>query len=387
MQPYSYLPSMDNRQYFLALAVMISIFFSSCKKDSNLPQDQPLPAVYDGSNFDANTRFEAGILGRLRAITDTLKKGRVSTNRISFQSLTALFSDGNPGLSSLSTVYYRDRISGAGGWLADAASASGNLYTPKAPSSDDKGGVYGGYLFDKYGLEPEQLIEKGMFGSVLFHRANLLLRDSLSMATSDRVIAITGSNPGFPNTSNPAKSNRPDAFFAVYIARRDKNDGSGFYTELKKNYTKLQAALSRNPVAESDLRNAREAILLNLEMVNAATIINYCHTTISLMSKTNPSDSDKANALHALSEAIGFLHGYRLLNPGFTRISTEQIDQNLERMNAPVNGQPACYLFVTTPETQLPKLAGVIADLKAIYGFTNQQIEDFRKNWISEQGR
>jgi hypothetical protein len=138
---------------------------------------------------------------------------------------------------------------------------------------------------------------------------------------------------------------------------------------------------------KNEASEASDAILLNLEKVNAATIINYCHLVVSLLSKTNPTESDKANALHALSEAIGFLHGYRLLNPGFSRITTEQIDRNLERMNAPVQGQAACYRFVTQPETELVKLQQVISELKSIYGFSDQQIEDFRKNWITEQGR
>ena len=59
----------------------------------------------------------------------------------------------------------------------------------------------------------------------------------------------------------------------------------------------------------------------------------------------------------------------------------------LTLLNAPVGGTPQSYLFVTDALNQLPKLQQVIAKLKNLYGFSDQEIEDFKKNWVKEQGR
>jgi hypothetical protein len=365
----------------------LNLSFFSCKKDDDQKPELQIPGTYDATNFEANTPTQAGVLARLKVLVDSVKKGRNNANQLNYNTLLDLFNAGNPSLSSLNSNYYKEKLTGTEGWLKAAADASKGTYTPAAPDDTDEGGTFGGYLFDENGLEPEQIIEKGMFGAVLFNHANQLLKENLTAQKVDQVIAITGSNPTFPNTNTASKTAKPDGFFATYIARRDKNDGAGFYSILKSNYIKLQAALKAEDDFTKEANEAKAAILSTLEMTNAATIINYCHSVRTTMSKTSPTDSEKGSALHALSEAIGFLHGYRMLDAGFTKITIAQIDQNLELMNAPYNGTPTCYKFVTVPETQLDRLLQVINNLKSIYGFSDQQIEDFRKNWITEQGR
>ena len=174
---------------------------------------------------------------------------------------------------------------------------------------------------------------------------------------------------------------------AVYAARRDKNDGNGFYTQLKNNFIRLQAVAKAGADYKKEQDEAVADIKLTWEKVNAATVINYCHAVIANMSKTNPAEADKANSLHAYGECVGFIHGWRTIPQTQKKITDAQIDEILTLLNAPATGPPTSYLFITDPVNQLPKLTQVINKLKTVYGFTDAQIEDFRKNWLNEQAR
>ena len=370
------------------LIILVSVFLiCSCKKEDKTDPTPALvlPGHYDTTAFSTNTFREKAILAQFKTLVDSIKKGRSLGQVVSRTGLNLLFEQGNPSLFSLNTAEMRESLSGDAGWFARVASASGNSYTPGTPTGT--GGVFGGYLFDQNGLEPEQLIEKGQFGSVLFHQACLLMESQKTPATADQVLAIMGSNPTFPNTTTVSKTARPDAWFATYLARRDKNDGQGFYDQMKRHLIRYQAACKAGEAYAADRNAASSDIRMTWEKANGATIINYCHSVISTMSKTSTTDFDKAGALHALGECIGFSTGFLAVPSRFRIITDSQLLQILDLLRAPKGQTPTCYLFVTRPVDELGRLSQVISLLKSTYGFTDTQIEDFRKNWIQEQGR
>ena len=45
------------------------------------------------------------------------------------------------------------------------------------------------------------------------------------------------------------------------------------------------------------------------------------------------------------------------------------------------------FKYVTEPVASITKLQTVFAKIQAVYGFTAAEMEDFKKNWIAEQGR
>lgn len=367
--------------FFLAGLVLCTGCIDN-EDDDKIPS-LSIPTTYDSSAFNANSGTQRAVLGQLKAVVDEVKKGRTK-NELLASTLRSLYNAGNPNLPAVGTSYYHSWLINE--WFTEIAKASGGDYTPGIPTGE--GGVYGtgtsAYLFDENGLEIEQLIEKGMFGSVIYKHVDDLLKGTVSSATADQVLAVIGGNPTFPNTTS-AKSPRPDGFVSGYVARRDKNDGKGFYSQLKSHLLKLQAA---EKAGSNYLRERQEAIAgirITLEKANAATIINYCHSVTSLMSNTNPTDNQKASALHALGESIGFAHGYKTI--ANKKITDAQIDEILVLLNAPANGTPTCYKFVTEPETELVKLQTVISKLKGIYEFSDQDINDFKTNWITSQNR
>lgn len=373
----------------LAIAISLSTVFAasllltSCGKDEKAPLE--IPANYNGAAYQANTTTQYAVRGQLDAFIAEAKKGRTAGIIVDATTLRQLYTAGNPSLKSITTTYFDGKLDGGTGWIEELANASGLGYTPGAPAG--QGGTFGGYLFDENGLELEQLLDKGLFGAALYHHAVTLMQGDITPATVDQLVAIFGAHPDFPNTPTAAKAANPDKYLANYGARRDKNDGQGLYSQMKNAFIKLQAAVN----AGADYNDKRDEALASLrenwEKINFATVINYCHSVISTMSGTNPTDAQKAGALHAYSECVGFVHGWRTLPQSHRTITDAEIDEVLVMLNAPYNGTPTSYKFATDPLTELPKLTQLINKLKTIYGFTDQEIEDFKKNWVAEQGR
>jgi hypothetical protein len=367
----------------LLFSVSMLAVLASCKKDDERPS-LVIPDTYDGSAFTTNAVTELRVRTQLANITAEAQKGRVNGTVLEYTTLSSLLNVGTPSLKQVGTTYYMTKMDGPEGWLDEMAKASGGTYTPGTPTG--QGGTFGGYLFDENGLEIEQVMEKGMFGAVLLNHAVSLLNGPIDASTADKVLAIFGSNPSFPNSSNGSKHEFPDVQAAVYAARRtDENNPNGLYFQLKKAFIKLQAAGKAGAEYSKEQQEAAKEIILLWEKVNAATIINYSLSSISLLSNSSPTDAQKASALHAICEGIGFAHGFKTV--ASKKITDAQIDQILTWLNAPSNGSPAVYRFATDAVTELPKLQNIINLLADIYGFSSAEIETFRNNYINLQGR
>ncbi|MDX2135605.1 MAG: hypothetical protein SFV52_12480 [Saprospiraceae bacterium] len=374
---------MKTARLTLYALLFASLAWTACNDDD---EREPLniPSAYDGANFNANTATEAGVRQSLTNLVNEAKKGRTAGVQVPFANLNQLYNQaGNPTLVSITTPYYAGRLNGASGFLQELANASGTAYVPGPPTG--QGGVFADYLFDENGLEMEQMIEKGLFAAMLYKHFNELTHSTITDATVDRMLSIFGAHPDFPNSYQASKHANPDVFSANYAARRDKNDGNGFYTRIRDQFIKLQAAVRAGSDYNRERDEAIEEIRSLLEKSSAATVINYCYATISRLSATNPTDADKGAALHAYGEAVGFMHGWRTAE--HKTITDAQIDEVLILLNAPYNGTPTSYTFVTDPVNQLPKLTEVINRLADIYDFSATELEDFKQNWVTVQNR
>lgn len=377
----------DNRYFVLIAFFVLGLTCFSCDNgDDPIRPDLQVPSTYDGSNFSTSTVTEEAVFSQLSSLTAEMQRGRQGQT-VTLETLENLYGAGNPSVEDITTTYYADRITGTDGWLDELARASGGSeYMPGEPVA--QGGTLGGYLFDENGLELEQVVEKGLFGAALYNHATTLFSPQMTDEEVDQVLAIFGATPAFSNSgSSNVASDVQDRYMAKYAARRDKNDGNGLYSQMKAAFLKLQAATNAGTEYQTEKEEAISEVKLLWEKANAATIINYCHSAISKLSATNPSPDDMGSALHSYSEAVGFLHGWRTVPQADKRISDAQIDQLLVLLNAPQNAVPTSYKFATDPVNELPKITQVIDQLKSLYEFSTQDIEDFKKNWVSEQGR
>ncbi len=376
----------NTKIFFPAVLITVLFLVSACKKNDERPALQ-VAAAYNDSNYATQASTQINVVTQLINITNEVKKGRVNGVVINKTTLDNLFNAGNPSLSSLIMPYYKSKLEGTNNWFDEIAKASGGTYTP-SNNIQGQGGTFGGYLFDENGAEMEQMIEKGMFGAVLYKHATELLSGNITEETPHKLVAIFGGTPAFSNSgSNNITADKRDLAMANYASRRDKNDGKGFYTQFKNQILKLQSAIKAGNDYNQERNEAIAEIKLIWEKVNKATIINYCFAVMSTMSKTTTTDAEKASALHAYNECVGFLHGWRTIAQDQKRITDAQIDEILVLLNAPYNVVPTSYKFITDPANELPKLQQIINKLQQIYGFTTQDLEDFKKNWVAEQNR
>lgn len=375
---------MKNTMKRIVVFASLALFMISCSEESPVEQLPPLtvPQTYDTAGFAAASKQPLLWRASLVNLTNEIKKGRTKGTKLDLAQLNLLFNEN--GFAATSTSYYRTILET---YMQEIVYASGTEYDPfKTPEQNGQGGVLGAYLFDEKGIEPEQLIEKGLFGAALYHYAvTQYLTGTITKEKLHQALVLFGADPSFPNTNTAANTQKPDIHGALYAARRDNNDGNGFYRSIQKNFRIAQAALAAGTKYSADLQNAIKAIRENWEKALLATVVNYSYATVDGLKKTNPTPAEIGAALHAYSEGVGFIHGLKTIPNKI--ITDAQIDEILTLMLAKDPQNVTSYLFVTEPATYLKNFDDIRNKIKTIYGFSDADMEAFKKNWISEQKR
>lgn len=361
------------------------LFLGSCKKEEKKKELQ-IPADYSSVDYENNTLSESGIRRQFSLLTAYMKRAESVSYKLDNDSLLYFYSQsGSPTLSAITASYYDNLIRNS--WFPVLVSSSGNNYDPAWGDTATRGGVYGNRLLDKRAKETLQEIDKGLYAAALYNYILKIAEQPLTVASVDRMIAICGAHKSFPNTNTISKTSNPDEFIALYAARRDKNDGTGIYTQIKRAFIKLKAAVE----AGSDYNAERDAALADLksgiEKAIMATVANYCYSATTKLSSTNPPATTISGGLHDLGECVGFIHGFKAIPAVHRRISDTQIDEMLALLNSPAGADSEMYKFVTDGANQLGKISQLLNKIKSVYGFSTAEMEDFKQNWISIQGR
>lgn len=373
------------RNYKLIIHCLLSgvlLSLSGCEKKDTLP-DLTLSDTYDGSKFSSYAAQEIAIVNNLNELIAVARSGN-GGEEVNVRDIALAFSINSPSVKSATTPYFTSLLEGTGGLFDRLSKASAQTYTPSG-SSGGTGGVYGGYVFDANGLEPAELIGKGLLGAALYRYAlNLYIQNPNinNPATADRLLATYGANPDFPNSPNAP---RPDKAVAAYVAQYDKNDGKGLYSKIKQDFLKLQAAYIAGEAYAQARDQAYSDILTTWEKGLAAAAIHSCHKVVEIMSAPTPSEAAKAQALHRYSECIGLILGLRTI-PNKT-ITDTRLDELLGLLNFQPQGSSAAYKIVTEPARETGRVKEVLAKLKETYSFSDQEIEDLKKDWVSTQSR
>jgi hypothetical protein len=389
-----------------ALLAVVLVFFASCKEDDKVttppPPDLQIPTFYDSTGYAANVVTESQVRSQLATLTSRMQVGRNMDSTVTLAALQNLYN--GTTLRTVTGASYQAKIDIALPELARATGKGVRYAWEDAPNGD--GGVIPtavggkvGYLYDENVLELEQVVEKGLFAAAMYnHAVSLISAGNITEATIDKLVEIYGAKPGFGNNERNSDPNR-DRFSAQYAARRsDSANANSIYAQIKRNLITAKAAVKAGSAFNQLRDQALADFKLNWEKALAATVINYCHSTLAGLTAPNRDDGVVTGAMHAYGEAVGFLSGWRAVPASQRRITDAQIDELLDLLRAPYNqtANAQSYLFLSTSSAtaQLYRLdgrndpnTGVIERLAQIYGFSNAEVEDFRRNWVNVQNR
>ncbi len=351
-----------------------------CEDSTTTPDPLVVPTVYDSTGWSANTASQYQIRKDFAALISLVRSARSVSVVLTPAQTAAAFDP----LRNYTIASERSRIDDL---LRHTAEASGNMLDwSKTPDMAGQGGVYGSYLFDEYGRDTDEFIQKALFNVMLYNQAQLTVRTGpASPKIIDQVVALFGANPTFPNGASAATLK--DEFVAVYAARRDKNDGNGFYTRFKNAALKAKAASSNTSRFQTEYNEATKDMFAQWERSQIATAINYCYSVVTRLSATTVDDAARSGAMHAFGEGAGILMGWRAVPEDQRTITNAQLDEILSLMYVANASVPECYKFWHEPVANLPRLQQVMDKLKNVYGFTSQEMEDFKSNWVAVQGR
>lgn len=366
-------------------ALLFSVSLLACDDSPQEAMDPPpacvlsaLPSSYQSDAYDQNTSVERELRTRFKALLQPLKDAEASLSvKPSQTELLALWNAGNPSLRSITSSYYAPKVEALFGAFEKAA---GNSWTPTA-SPTGSGGKFGSYLFTAQGVDLRQGIEKGMFAAALYHHALSLMAQPITQATLDRLIAIFGAHASFP--ADTAAMQNPDEFVAAYAKRRDKRDpiSPGPYLKIKQAMIRAQAAIQQGSSCAGEVSASLQVFRAEWERATFQTVIYYLNDASKKLSAAAPTAADQSAALHALGEAVGFVHGWRQLPVDRRIITDAQIDELLRLLLSDPSAESSAYRFVTHSVDELPKLTLTIQKIAAIYGLSAAQVEDSKINY------
>ncbi len=376
------------KKSFLYAIISLSTIFliTSCKKDGYTTKPLVVEENYDTANYKSNIAELLPYTQSFDELVIELKKGRTNGVKLDADKLNKFLVNYNGvTLYTDMLLYNVDFLLDAEyGWLKKASNASGNTFNPD--SSNGLGGTYGGYLFTDKGHEPEQMAEKNLFGSYFSKMAiQLLIINEPTLKSVDQALFLIGLTPQFKNSGAAKHGAYADKYMANYVARRDKNDGNGYYSQIKYNFLKLQAALKAGSEYNKERDEARNAIREILEKATFATVINYCHSSIANMSQTEMTEAQKAATLHAMAECAGFATGW--VDMSRKTMSFEKSIQLLTLLQSKPDALGNPLLFINDRVNQVNNINQIIDLVQTELKFTNAEVEDFKKNWVTEQNR
>ncbi len=341
-------------------------------------QDVAGPERYASLAFESNAAAELAVLRSLDALLQPMKDAEASTAvRPTSSQLQTLFSQGSPSLESVSTPYYRRLLTV---WFDAFSRGAGKSWTPSSNPPQD-GGLFGEWIFDARGLDLRQVIEKGLYSAALYTHATRIADGPLDGATTDRLLAIFGAHPTFPN--NDKDPTHPDRYVAQYAERRDDETKAlpRLYRSMQGHLTKAQAAIVSESASITERDGALDAFLKDWERTAFATVIYYCYDAEKKLSVEPPTDADLAAGLHSIGEIIGFLWGWKGSPTEHRIVSDSQVDALLTRMLVSPDAEITTYDFVVSTASKIGNLRSVIDQVKGIYGFSDEDIRLFQTNY------
>lgn len=306
----------QNSKMFMMAGLAVCSLFSSCTKDKDETPSYTVPQTYNFENVNYSGQTDRmSMLSELDAYVKTGNNGAVldaGRMRNMYANVNAPFSEArlNTSGKQLKDKTILSAQSLFESYFDKAATASLQGTTPAVK---DKAGVLTTaegtkYLVDDKGVEPAQIIQKGLMGAVFYFQAveSYLTEAKIGAAVDnttvtpgegtkmehhfDEAFGYFGAPVDFPTNLNNLK------FWANYSNKVNPSTGSN--KALMDAFLKGRAAISAKDMKGKD--EAVATIRTEWEKLVAASTILELN-----LAKTHIADQAKKS--HYLSEAMGFL--------------------------------------------------------------------------------
>lgn len=347
-----------------ALIALTIIGFTSCSDDPKEPtpvEEKPLRTKVEYTTLTATTPYAAPFVDASAKSTVDLSNGN---NRYKmFQAMNVYMSSSIAGLklidaavlknmytntanpfadtAKLNTSGVQLRNTVASSWpAADAEAVRANFETlfgqiaevsksVEAIGEPGKAGKIGNYLVNAQGIEPIQVIQKGLIGALQYdYIANVLLTKGLE---ADNKTVVTGKpytqleqnwdeayglltlNPVYLAGSTDAVRATGEFALGSYVWEYNKAS----YAKIHPAFLKGRAAIVNND--KTELKTQADFIKAEFEKAIAAAAVGY-------LGKYTSATTDAAR-VHAIGEGLGFIYSLRFatVNGGTAKFSDDII--------------------------------------------------------------
>ncbi|TXC76963.1 DUF4856 domain-containing protein [Luteibaculum oceani] len=314
----------------LLTALFSAVAFTACQPDEKPQTSTPTaPSTYSFTRNGESTVSYTGQEERIAMLTAIGSYlGNVNTGgTVNASQLKDMFANSN---GAFATEGYSKQLKNKCASVEDAAfyeawfEKTDSISKLQATAANGKAGLLlkegssSGYLFDENGLEPRQIILKGLMGSVFYYQTvehylsvNILADDNNNIVEGknytqmehhyDEAFGYLGIAPDLSNADTDPKDQTRVNFWGEYVVKRhvanDSYNMPGINERLLNALIKGRHAIVLKQYDNRDAAIAEISIIL--EQVCANNALAYLEDA--------KDDTDVAARLHHLSEAVGFM--------------------------------------------------------------------------------
>ena len=356
----------------LGMATVLTL--SSCDDDAVDPIDNTpdettveLPTTYNFENVDYS-----GQLARLQMVNMLVGKAREAndgTTVITEDELNAIYANESGDLFG-TDKQIKDKTSDP------AKTEMGTYFAMIEELSGDTANLVGGRLYSETGVEPVQMIAKGLMGALMYYQATSVYLEDEKMSADntsvtegkgtamehhwDEAFGYFGAPTDFLTEEVPEGTEDPAEkvwFWASYANQR--KDVVDVREEIFNAFIAGRAAISRGDLEARD--EAIATIKENWELLVAANAVHYINSALE-----NLENNAEGDFYHHMSEGKAFFNGLRYnLDKSIT---TEQINE----IDALI-GEDFKEDF-NNPEETKEDLTEALVKIQEIFEFTDSQM-------------
>ena len=391
---------------FVVVLAGVGVAIAACGDDDNLVRTRPdgggfdasldapvetgpgmlgcgvtVPTTYESPMFALNAKEELDLKARYNELAEKMKSAEgAGVAVVTGAELQAIFTAGAPNLRSISTAATQARVDEYLLAFGSIAVAGGKTWTPAdavAEGGAPSGGKYeSANIVSAVGLELREATAKTLLGGALYSHALALAGGPITEATIDRLVAVFGATTKFASrTDADAGLDEKDELAAELASQRDnKASGTpGPYRKVRGALLVAKAAAAGGEKCRPDLDAALKIYFLEWEKASYATVIFFLNAAATNATSAPVKGSA---ALHAFGQATGLIQSFKGIPQDRRKITDAQIDSLLDRV-----GASAPYKLITDTSTRVVAFNTAFQDVGAIYGLTQTEIEDAKKQY------